>query len=185
MSDDESEGVTEVVPPAKRTLYAFDFDRTLVNTRDKSLWEEMTGTPWSDGNWFADTRSLSAHTKGPAMNAYFEALKDENAVILIHTGRSQVMKEPVIEALAGYGVTRFDEIGFCTKGRRALKQKVGRIMGLIAAHDIRRIVMYDDKAINVARFRSRHGCGRQKGRHRRSAPRRRHSQRCSRGRRGL
>ena len=140
--------------PARRTLYAFDFDRTLVLTHDSSKWEELTGAPWTEGNWFADARSLAVHSPGPAMAAYFEAVKDDDAVIVIHTGRAAVMREPVLALLATYGVTRFHEAGFCTKRRKALKQKVGRLMALIAAHDIGRVVLYDDKQKNVERFRA-------------------------------
>ena len=64
------------------------------------------------------------------------------------------MKDKVLEVLASYGATRFDECGFCTKRGKALKQKVGRVLRLIEEHNVDRVVMYDDKPNNVRTFRS-------------------------------
>ena len=144
----------DLPPPATRTLYAFDFDLTLVNTVESSKWEEVHGAPWDGMGWFAHEDSLFTHTRGPAMDAYFEAVKNPNGVILLHTGRQLKMQTKALEVLAGYGAVRFEEVGFCTKRRKALKQKVSRIALLIDKYDIDRVVMYDDKATNVAKFRS-------------------------------
>ena len=140
-----------------KTLYCFDFDLTLLRTYDKTKWEEVFGKPWEGvrPGWFSSEDSLFTHEKGPAMDAYFEAVKDPSGAILLHTGRWHTMQTKALEELAKYGATRFDVVGFCSKKRKALKQKVARIRRLLDENSsITKVVMYDDKPKNVETFRS-------------------------------
>ena len=110
--------------------------------------------PWpGERSWFASPDSFFVHEKGPAMDAYFEALRDPVGIILLHTGRWHSMQAQALEVLASYGATRFDVIGFCSKHRGALKEKVGRVFALLQeVPSITRVVFYDDKPLNVERF---------------------------------
>ena len=131
-------------------------DLTLLLTYDKSKWEEVHGVPWHrERGWFGSPDSFFMHDRGPAMDAYFEALKDPSAIILLHTGRRHTMQAQALAVLASYGATRFDVVGFCSKGRKALKQKVARIQQLLQdVPSITKVVMYDDKLLNVETFRA-------------------------------
>jgi hypothetical protein len=135
---------------ARRTLYFFDFDGTLLTTFWKDAWEAAHGgAPWRDGapGWFRHPDSLFAHAPGPALPAYFEALNDTGAVIVLHTGRDACMQDAVLNALSTHGATRFDELGFAGK-RAVLKGKVARIAALIEKHSATRVVLYDDKPLS-------------------------------------
>ena len=139
------------------TLYCFDMDLTLLRTYDKTKWEEVYGQPWPGvrPGWFGSPDSFFTTDRGPAMDAYFEAVQDPSAVILLHTGRWYTMQAQALGVLASYGATRFDVVGFCSKSRRALKQKVSRIRQLLTdVPTITKLVMYDDKLKNVETFRA-------------------------------
>ena len=134
-------------------------DMPLLLTYDKNNWEKVHGVPWHrERGWFASPDSFNeffTHDRGPAMDAYFEALKDPSAIILLHTGRWHTMQAQALAVLASYGATRFDVIGFCSKSHKALKQKVARIQQLLQdVPSITRVVMYDDKLLNVETFRA-------------------------------
>ena len=152
-------------PPAEaRTLYVFDHDMTLVNVVIKKAWDEEYGVPWPGDaaglKWFSHEDSLFKHAKGPAMDAYHEAVRDPAGIILLHTGRRLVLQRKALQVLAEcYGATRFDELGFTTGPGRSLKKKVARIKRLLQEKYTRitKVVMYDDKPCNVARFRSMQG----------------------------
>ena len=75
------------------TLYCFDMDMTLLETYDKSKWEEVHGVPWHlERGWFGSPDSFFMHAEGPAMDAYFEAVQDPSGIILLHTGRWHSMQ---------------------------------------------------------------------------------------------
>ena len=138
------------------TLYCFDMDKTLLDTYDKSKWEEVHGVPWhKERGWFSSPDSFFTHDRGPAMDAYFEAVRDPDGIILLHTGRWHTMQAQALQVLASYGATRFDVIGFCSQRRGALKQKVARICQLLLdVPSINKVVLWDDKPINVQTFRT-------------------------------
>ena len=152
-------------PPAEaRTLYIFDHDMTLVNVVTPQAWEEEFGIPWpghaAGFRWYSHEDSLFKHARGPAMDAYHEALRDPAGIIMLHTGRRPVLQHKALQVLAEcYGATRFDELGFTTGPGRSLKKKVARIKALLQDKypGVTKVVLYDDKACNVARFRSMQG----------------------------
>ena len=91
---------------------------------------------------------LFHHERRLALDACFSALQDPESFVL-YVGSSVAMKQPVLEALRGFGVTRLH----VTLRRTVLCQKASRNTELDANYAAERVVCCEPKPVHVTTCR--------------------------------
>jgi len=145
-----------------KKIYVFDFDKTLIHTAEplegRELWLKETGNqfPHPTG-WWSKPESLDLKIFYPAINDYtykkyyLKAIEEENAHIVLATGRLAKLKEEV-QAVLDFHKLEFDEV-HCNWGGETYRFKTRLFESIIRkTPTATEIVLYDDRHEHLVKF---------------------------------
>jgi hypothetical protein len=142
-----------------RKLISFDFDKTLCFTPEpnegKVIFKSVTGLDWPYSGWWGRKETLDLNIFQIPVNPYVyrDYLKyqsDENAFIILATGRLSKMKSEVENVLIHNNLS-FDEV-HCNPGMDTYLFKTRLFESLIRKHKPDVFVMYDDRQEHLVKF---------------------------------
>jgi len=144
-----------------KKIYCFDFDKTLIHTQEpeegRKLWLKETGEifPHPTG-WWAKSESLDLKIFYPAINGwtykyYTEAIKEEDAHVILATGRLDKLKKEV-QAVLDFHDLKFDEV-HCNWGGETYRFKTRLFESIIRKNPTAtEIILYDDRHEHLVKF---------------------------------
>ena len=143
-----------------KKIYVFDFDKTLIHTQEpeegRKIWLKETGEMFPHPvGWWGKAESLDLNIFYPAINGwthkyYLEAMQDEDAYVILATGRLEKLREQV-QNILDFHKLPFHDV-FCSWGE-TYRFKTRLFESILRKNpDATDFIMYDDRHEHLVKF---------------------------------
>lgn len=141
-------------------IYVFDFDKTMCHTPEpetgRDVWEKATGLSFQGRGWWGNAESLNTDIFYIPVNdwvykKYLEVINDENAYVILCTGRL-IRLETHVRKILKNNELEFHDV-FCNTGGETFNFKKYLFEKIIKENpDAVEFTMYDDRHEHLGKF---------------------------------